>query len=102
MKRLLFLIGFSILHFSLCAQLLKGTILLDLSETEGISEVQVSAEGFSTQFTDELGRFSLPLPGKQAGEMVSLEVQKEGYAVINRENLRPRIPSLLILQIGQT
>ncbi|MCB0845640.1 MAG: hypothetical protein KDE26_20460, partial [Bacteroidetes bacterium] len=80
--------GFVTLH----AQKLNGKIHLGLSETEGINKVRVEVDGFSTQFTDELGKFTLDLFGTARGTMVELDVYKEGFAVINREVLRPRIP----------
>ena len=92
MKALLFFLSLAFLFSSLPAQQIRGRVFENLSD-QGMAAVEIQAKGFSTQSTDELGRFSLSLPGKKAGDMIVLQVLREGYAVINRENLRPRIPN---------
>lgn len=83
-----FLFSIATIH----AQKLNGKIHLGLEDSEGLPGVRVDITGFTTQFTDELGKFSLALPEVERGSKLELEVYKEGFVVINREALYPRVP----------
>lgn len=92
MQRLsLLLFSFSLSTF-LTAQVLNGKIINGLGE-DGLPNVRVEVSGFATTFSDqELGTFSLNLPGLRPGMKVPLDIRKEGYAVINREATQPYLP----------
>lgn len=77
---------------SLCAQTLNGKIIDGIGE-EGLPNVRIEVQGISTAFSDPaLGTFSLTLPSIRPGMLVPLDIQKDGYAVINREATQPRLP----------
>ncbi|MEM7369750.1 MAG: tetratricopeptide repeat protein [Bacteroidota bacterium] len=77
---------------SIHAQTLNGKIIDGLGE-EGLPNVRVEVSGFATAFSDqELGTFSLSLPGLRPGTKIPLDIAMEGYAVINREATHPRLP----------
>ncbi|MEM6802814.1 MAG: tetratricopeptide repeat protein, partial [Bacteroidota bacterium] len=73
------------------AQELNGKIHEGLSE-KGLKNVRLSISGYTESRSDDFGRFSIDLPSKNRGALVNLDVLKEGYAVINREALKARIP----------
>lgn len=92
MKELFLLLGFFNLSIQLSSQTLNGKIIDGLGE-EGLPNVQIEVPGFTTTFSDQIsGSFSLTLPGLRPGARIPLDVSKKGYAVINREAIRPRLP----------
>ncbi|MEM7369751.1 MAG: tetratricopeptide repeat protein [Bacteroidota bacterium] len=92
MPRLSLLLFLFLLSTSLTAQVLNGKIIDGLGE-EGMPNVRVEVAGFATAFSDqEMGTFSLSLPGLRPGAKIPLDIAKEGYAVINREATQPRLP----------
>lgn len=73
-------------------QILNGKIHEGLSES-GIENVRYRVQGYSDSKTDDFGLFKIHLPGTKRGSLVNLNIQKEGYVVINREALKPRVPA---------
>ncbi|MEM8898095.1 MAG: tetratricopeptide repeat protein [Bacteroidota bacterium] len=78
------------------AQVLNGMILDGLEEDKGLPNVRIRVSGSSSLVTDNtsdsFGIFSISLLGEKRGASIKLHLIKEGYAVINRESLKPRIP----------
>ncbi|MEM6805817.1 MAG: tetratricopeptide repeat protein, partial [Bacteroidota bacterium] len=91
MKHLNILLVLLLSSLTLEAQVLKGKIYEGLEE-HGLKNVRLSIYGFTESRSDDFGRFSIELPGKKRGSLVKIDLIKEGYVVINREALRPRIP----------
>ncbi|MEM8897634.1 MAG: tetratricopeptide repeat protein [Bacteroidota bacterium] len=76
---------------TLHAQVIKGKVHDGLTEM-GLADVAIRVEDFSDQTTDRFGLFKVPVQGKQRGELLTLNLLKRGYSVINREATKPRIP----------
>ncbi|MEM6802813.1 MAG: tetratricopeptide repeat protein [Bacteroidota bacterium] len=73
------------------SQQLNGKIINAQDET-GLKQVRLSVSGYTESRSDDFGRFSVELPGKKRGALVKLDLIKDGFAVINRESLSPRVP----------
>ncbi|MEM8898185.1 MAG: DUF3856 domain-containing protein [Bacteroidota bacterium] len=91
MKKLLAFLVVSLFIHSTQSQVLNGKIYDGLSEN-GLRSVDIRVDGFTDDSTDRFGLFSLSLPGIERGASIRINLNKEGYSVINRESLRPRVP----------
>ena len=95
-KRILVFLGLWMsLNISLFSQILNGKIHDGLSQTKGIVGVRIEESIYepTTSYSDEAGQFMIRLPGASNGASLDLIVYKAGYAVINREALKPILPS---------
>ncbi len=73
--------------------ILSGQIVLQNSGGEPLSGVQVFANGANPAGSDSAGQFELKFADRKAGDRVRLSLKKEGFEVVNREELEPRIPA---------
>ncbi|MEO1213529.1 MAG: tetratricopeptide repeat protein [Bacteroidota bacterium] len=92
MIRALPFICFFLVSITLEAQSLNGKIYSGIGE-QPLPGVAVRIKGYTQTRSDNFGEFVVRLPGKEKGSRVNLGLLKDGYAVINREILKPRIPS---------
>lgn len=75
----------------LTAQVLNGKIYAGIEERP-LEGVDVRVRGFTQNQSDDFGEFSIQLHGKARGSLINLSLLKNGYSVINREALKPRVP----------
>ncbi|MEM7660354.1 MAG: hypothetical protein AAF399_29885, partial [Bacteroidota bacterium] len=76
------------------AQTLSGQVLLGHQKTSPpFGGVIINVSGYTTQMSDQdLGTFEFIMLDKKPGAKISIEVAKDGFAVINREALTPYLP----------
>ncbi len=74
--------------------ILRGVTVLQNSNGATLENVEISAAfcecvGENPTFSDEYGLFQFEIKGKAQGETVELKVKKEGYEVVNQDDLTP-------------
>ena len=74
--------------------ILRGVTVLQNSNGATLENVEISAAfcecvGENPTFSDEYGLFQFEIKGKAPGETVELKVKKEGYEVVNQDDLTP-------------
>ena len=72
--------------------ILRGVTVLQNSNGATLESVEISAAfcecvGENPTFSDEYGLFQFEIKGKEPGETVELKVKKEGYEVVNQNDL---------------
>ncbi len=91
------------------AAVLKGVVVADEEKGPGMNDVSLSIdEGDADSIrSKDGGKFSFMFPDKQPGETVHVRVNKEGYTVVNDDQLEVTIPAnaeakLLIIIVCKT
>jgi tetratricopeptide (TPR) repeat protein len=74
------------------AATLKGFVRANELTGPPVPNVQVDAIGANATATDDSGKFTLELPARVPGEMVTLSVNKTGHVVVNEVQLRWPLP----------
>ena len=77
---------------------LNGVVVLQNSkyntgQVEYVSGATIIATGALTTITNDAGRFRLTFPTKSSGDLISIEANKAGFVVVNREELASLILS---------
>ena len=73
--------------------ILKGVVHENGQRGKPVANVQITAIGANVTSSDSFGYFTLNFKGKEAGETVSITVEKSGYTVVNPESLVLNLPA---------
>lgn len=84
-----------ILLFSQCVygQTLKGIVTLQNSGNKPLPNVKISAKYSNPTVSDSKGTFKLVFIDKYPGDIVELEVYRDGFEIVNKSELRTNIPN---------